>query len=76
MLDFDRTWLTFPCSRCEFPNDVSLREVRFGLPIPCRGCKANIQLQPRDGTFDQGKKMVERALQEFLNQTITINIQL
>lgn len=75
MLDLDSTWISLPCPRCEFPNDVSMREIRFGLRIPCRGCKVSIQLRPKDGTFDQGKKEVERAVQQMF-QDITINIKL
>ena len=74
MFNLHKTWVEFPCPRCEFPNSISMREIRFGLTILCRGCKVTIRLDPADG----GIRKVDRMLQELeqsLTKTININIK-
>jgi len=75
MLEFYNVRMDIPCPRCSFPNSVSLREIRFGLSILCRGCKVTIRLVPVDG----GVKKAKRSLDDFQNsmsQTINLTIKL
>lgn len=74
MFDFDKVHANVECPLCKFPNSVSIREMRFGLTILCRGCKANIRFVPNDG----GAKKVKRALDDFkqaMNQTFKLTIK-
>ena len=48
MFSFDKSVIEVVCPLCKFPNAVTVREVRFGLTIPCRGCKRNICLVPME----------------------------
>jgi hypothetical protein len=50
-----------------------MREVRFGLTIPCRGCKKNIRLVPMDGGATKAKRMIDDFISE-LPKTINIKI--
>ena len=62
MFSFDKSVIEVACPRCKFPNAVTVREARFGLTIPCRGCKRNIRLVPMDG----GLAKVKRVLDDFI----------
>ena len=75
MFNLYKACVDLNCPRCDFPNSVSMREIRFGLTILCRGCKVSLRLEPVDG----GAKRVKRALDEFqqsMNQTTKITIKL
>ena len=73
MFSFDKRVIEVDCPLCKFPNAVSLREVRFGLTIPCRGCKRSIRLVPMDG----GLAKVQRAIDNFvLGLPKKINIEI
>jgi len=65
MFNLDKTVFEVPCPSCKFPNAVSFREVRFGLTIPCRGCKANFRFVPTDGGFGKAKRMLDNFVSEF-----------
>lgn len=73
MFNLDKSSLEVPCPSCKFPNDVTVREVRFGLTILCRGCKRNIRLVPMDGGMTKAKRMIDGFLREFPKK---INIKL
>jgi hypothetical protein len=73
MFNFDKSAFEVACPSCEFPNTVTMREVRFGLTIPCRGCKKNIRLVPMDGGATKAKRMIDDFISE-LPKTINIKI--
>lgn len=73
MFTLDKGRFEFACPSCEFPNAVTVREVRFGLTIPCRGCKRGIRLVPMDGGMDKAKRAIEDFIREF-PKNITIKI--
>jgi len=50
-----------------------MREVRFGLIIPCRGCKVNIRLSQKDGGLNQAKNIMDE-LQQLFAKPITIKL--
>jgi hypothetical protein len=73
MFNFDKGVIEVACPSCAFPNAVTVREVRFGLTIPCRGCKRGIRLVPMDG----GLAKVKKALDNFMAELPTkIDIKL
>ena len=75
MFNFDKNMIEVPCPLCKFPNVVMVREVRFGLTIPCRGCKRNIQLIPMDGGLAKAKRSIERLIADFPKK-IDINFKI
>jgi hypothetical protein len=62
MVSFSKSVVEVPCPSCKFPNAVTLREVRFGLTIPCRGCKGSIRLVPVDGRLRKAERAIENML--------------
>jgi peptide subunit release factor 1 (eRF1) len=75
MFNIHKNVVEFECPTCKFPNQVSMREARFGLTVPCRGCKVNIRMVPVDGGVRKAKRIVDNFLNE-LPETININIKL
>jgi hypothetical protein len=73
MFNLDKTVFEVSCPLCKFPNSVTVREARFGLKIPCRGCKRHIQLEPMDAGLTRAKKALDRFIAEFPKE---INIKL
>jgi hypothetical protein len=73
MFDLDKSSLEVACPSCEFPNAVTIREIRFCFTVPCRGCKRNIRLMPIDGGMDKAKRAIEDVVSEF-PKNITIKI--
>jgi len=64
MFAFDKSVFEVPCPSCKFPNAVTVREARFGLTIPCRGCKTNILLVPTAGGFAKAKRALDSFVAE------------
>jgi hypothetical protein len=62
MFSFDKSVIELACPSCKFPNAVTVREARFGLTIPCRGCKRNIRLVPMDGGLARAKRAIENFI--------------
>jgi len=75
MFNFDKSMMEVSCPSCNFPNVVMVREVRFGLTIPCRGCKRNIQLVPMDGGLAKAKRTLENFVAD-LPKKININFKI
>ncbi len=73
MLEFDKIRVNIECPVCKFPNQVSMRVIRFGLTLLCRGCKARIRLVTKGGSLDKAKRHLE-ALQSALSKTISIKL--
>ncbi len=75
MFNFDKAVTELPCPSCKFPNAITVREARFGLTIPCRGCKRNIRLVPTDGGLAKAKKAIEKVVTG-LPKAININFKI
>ncbi len=65
MYSFEKSVIDVACPACKFPNAVTLREARFGLTIPCRGCKKNIRLVPMDGGIAKAKRAIDNFISGF-----------
>ena len=75
MFNLDKSVIELPCPLCKFPNAVMVREVRFGLTIPCRGCKGRIRLVPMDGGLAKAKRSLENLIADF-PKTINIDFKI
>lgn len=73
MFSFDKSVIEVACPGCKFPNAVTVREARFGLTIPCRGCKRNIRLVPMDGGLAKAKRAIDNFITGFREK---INIKI
>jgi len=58
--NLDKRWIEVPCPACRLRTPASLRDVRLGNTIICRGCKANIRLIDRQGEFHRARQRFER----------------
>jgi hypothetical protein len=65
MFSFDKSVIEVACPSCKFPNPVTEREARFGLTIPCRGCKRRIRLVPMDGGLAKAKRAIDDFMTGF-----------
>ena len=65
MFYFDKSVIEVACPSCKFPNAVTVREARFGLTIPCRGCKVRIRLMPMDGGLAKAKRTFDNFISGF-----------
>lgn len=74
-MDLESAFVEIACPGCKFPNAVTLRESRFGLIIPCRGCKTRIRMVPTDAGVMKSKRLIEEFVEE-LPKTINIKINL
>lgn len=63
MFNLDKARGTIPCPRCDYPNEILMREARFGLTVLCRGCKSSIRLLMTNG----GAEKAKHALDDFQN---------
>jgi hypothetical protein len=71
----DKGIIEIPCPGCDFPNAATVREIRFGLTVLCRGCKKRIRLVPMNAGLTKVKKAIDKFARE-LPQRININIKL
>lgn len=63
--DLDRHWIDIDCPRCRLSTPASLRDVRLGATIICRGCKANIRLIDHIGEYHRIRRRLERTFRGF-----------
>jgi hypothetical protein len=75
IVDFEKSVVEIPCPGCEFPNAATLHESRFGLTIPCRGCKRRIRIVPTDAGVMKATRLLEQFLGD-LPRITTIKINL
>lgn len=71
----DKSVIEIPCPGCNFPNAATVREMRFGLTVLCRGCKTRIRLVPMNAGLTKAKKAIDKFAREFPKR-ININIKL
>ncbi len=59
--DLDRRWIDVDCPNCRLATPASLRDVRLGNVIICRGCKANIRLLDHLGEYHRMRRKLEAS---------------
>jgi hypothetical protein len=62
VINLDKMRVNLNCSRCDFQNEVTLRQVRVEDVIICRGCKANIQLIDHMKSMEKSLRSIRRTL--------------
>ena len=55
-ISLDKSVIELTCPSCKFPNAVTVREVRFGLTIPRRGCKSKDTSGANGRRYGQGEE--------------------
>jgi hypothetical protein len=75
LFDLDDLPFSFPCPGCQFENPATVRDVRLGARIICRGCKRPLHLGDQTGSFGKSRMAVNRAF-ESLAGALKINIKL
>ena len=75
MFDLDTVSFPFACPACGFRNRATMRQVRLGKRIICRGCRMDIQLVDHHRKARKARKDFENALSEFAN-VINLEIKL
>ncbi len=68
MFDIDSIEIPFPCPRCCFLNDISLKEVRLRQVRLCRGCHSTIQLEDEMNTVRTAVRNINRQLRQLRDQ--------
>lgn len=75
----DRAELDFPCPRCDFANDFTIKQARVRDVIICRGCKCNLQLDDHMNEVRKAERVIRhelKRLSDTLNSIGDIEIQL
>jgi hypothetical protein len=60
--DLDRRWIDVDCPTCRLATPATLRDVRLGAVVICRGCKLNIRLVDHLGQYQRMRRRLERTL--------------
>ena len=60
----DRARIQFPCPRCSFHNDATIKHIRLRDVLICRGCKANIQLEDQMNTVRVAERRIRKSIEE------------
>lgn len=67
MINLDKHRVDIACPRCSFFTSVSLKQVRIGDVIICRGCKNNIQLIDHQMSTQKGLREIQRSLNRLMD---------
>jgi hypothetical protein len=65
MFDLDHTAFTFMCPECRFANSATVRQVRIGRRLICRGCKKELRLVDSNASFKKGRLRIGEAVASF-----------
>ena len=77
MIDLDPITIELCCPRCGFFSDVTIKEIRLGGIIVCRGCKGNLRLVDYMGEVNKARKVFLKSiskLTEMLSKPINLRI--
>jgi hypothetical protein len=61
--DLDNHWIDVTCPHCPLTTEASLRDVRLGMVVICRGCKANIRLIDYLGEYHRARRRLLNSFQ-------------
>lgn len=68
MLKLDNHRVDISCPRCKFLNKVSLKQVRIGDIVICRGCKINIRLEDHRRSTHKANRELQRAMNAMFDE--------
>ncbi len=75
MFDLDHATFTFACPECHFSNSATVQQVRIGSRLICRGCKRELRLVDKNGSFKRSRRRISEelaSLSEVLNMEIKL----
>jgi hypothetical protein len=75
MIDLDQCEIEVSCPTCGFYEPVTLKQIRLGDVVVCRGCKSNMRLIDHMHEVAKARKAIRRqldALAEYAQKTITL----
>jgi peptide subunit release factor 1 (eRF1) len=75
MFDLDRATFTFACPKCRFENSATVRQVRIARRVICRGCKRELCLVDKNGSFKKGRRDVSEEIESF-GEALQLEIKL
>jgi hypothetical protein len=75
MFDLDQLAFTFACPDCQFVNSATVRQVRIGGRVICRGCKKTLCLVDADASVNKGRRRLRDELSA-LATTLKMEIKL
>ena len=67
MFDLDRVAITITCPKCNFDNSATVRQVRVGDRVICRGCKNVLCLVDRNASFKKGRSRMSEEIESLRN---------
>jgi hypothetical protein len=67
MFDLDHAEFEFPCPECQFVNSATLRQVRLGDRVICRGCKKPVRLVDKDTSVHNASRRLDEDLAALKN---------
>jgi hypothetical protein len=62
MFDLDGAAFTFTCPECRFENSATVRQVRIGSRVICRGCKKELCLVDGNASFKKARQRISEEL--------------
>lgn len=62
MINLDKHRVDIRCPKCNFQNKVTLKQVRIGKVIICRGCKSNLWLRDHRHSVQKATRTIRRSL--------------
>lgn len=62
--DLDRRSINVDCPQCRLATQATLRDVRIGGVIICRGCKANIRLVDHLGEYQRVRRRMRDTFEQ------------
>ena len=75
MLNLDRISFSIACPACGFQNRATMKQVRLGKRVICRGCRTDIQLVDHHKRTRKARRQVDDALNEFA-KVVNLEIKL
>ncbi len=64
MINLDKQEIAFQCPRCNFFNNIQLRQAKLRDVVICRGCKANIRLDDQMNEIKKIIRSIRRSMAE------------
>jgi hypothetical protein len=65
--DLDDHWIDVGCPYCPLTTEASMRDVRMGNVIICRGCKANIRLIDHLGDYHRARRRLSDSFKRIFD---------
>lgn len=64
MIDFNRIWVDFDCTKCGFGNSIQLIDVKTEKTVYCHNCKVVIQLIDGEASTHNSVENINNSIKE------------